>query len=58
MTPQEFADWIEGVREREEAMWERAAWMISHQYAMHITKKGAKPPSVDKLLGRKRIPRA
>lgn len=53
MTPQEFSDWVEGYRDREERLWDRVAWMISHHYAMHI-KKGKKPPSIDKLLGRKR----
>ncbi len=53
MTPGEFAGFLAAYRKREEAQWERVAWMISHHYAMHM-KRGKKPPTIDRLLGRKR----
>ncbi len=52
MTPAEFTGWVQAYRTREERQWERVAWTISHHYAMHM-KKGKKPPTIDKLLGRK-----
>jgi len=53
MTPAEFLGFLQASRAREERQWERVAWMITHHYAIHM-KKGKRPPSVDKLLGRKR----
>lgn len=53
MTPTEFRAVVAGYERRQEIEWERAAWIVSHMYAMHITRKGKKPPTIDKLLGRK-----
>jgi hypothetical protein len=57
MTPAEFSLFVDAAREREEQQWERAAWMVHHMYGMQPRKKGSKPPTVDKLLGRKKKPR-
>jgi hypothetical protein len=51
MTPAELRAVIDGHQAAERRRWERAAWMVSHMYAPHM-KKGKKPPSPDKLLGR------
>ena len=52
MTPAEFAQVVAGYERRQEREWERVAWLVMHMYAPHMGKH-KKPPSVDKLLGRK-----
>lgn len=51
MTPAEFATHLEGYRRSQMRQWERAAWQVSLLLAPHM-KKGRRPPSVNKLLGR------
>lgn len=51
MTPAEFEGQMAGYRKRQEREWERAAWIVHHGYAPHM-KRGKRPPSPDKLLGR------
>lgn len=55
MTPLEFAETVRGYAKREEHEMERTAWQVMHMYALLRRKK---PPSVDRLLGRKRKPLA
>jgi len=55
MTPSEFSAMVAGYEQRQEREYERVAWLVMHMYAPHM-KKGKKPPTVDKLLGRKPKP--
>lgn len=52
MTPAEFQQAVRGYERRWNRAIEIAAWVVMHMYAPHV-RKGKKPPSVDKLLGRK-----
>jgi hypothetical protein len=52
MTPAEFSAVVSGYERAQEREWERAAWIVMHMYSPHM-RKGQKPPTVDKLLGRK-----
>jgi hypothetical protein len=56
LTPAEFKAAVAGYERRQEREFERFAWLVMHMYAPHM-RKGQKPPSVDKLLGRKPQPR-
>lgn len=56
LTPAEFEEMLAAHERAHERMWELAAWVVQHLYAPHM-RKGKKPPSVDKLLGRSKTRR-